>query len=260
MPTARTLLLTLLLSCAVSPAFTLLLPPSSSITGRSISSRSTSSHCRLPSFVRSGALRASSGDHHDVIIIGSGVAGLSCANSLLSPSDSPSSSPPSVLVLESSSTPGGRVATDAFTAPEGTYLLDRAFAVFITSYPASLATLDYPSLDLKAFEPGSLVLTDKGTISKVCDPLRRPLTLLAAVTSPVGSLLDKVKVALLLLRCFTTSVPELFQAPETSTREMLRDKYGFSEKFVDQFFRPFLEGIYLADVSEGVGVGVREWE
>jgi phytoene dehydrogenase-like protein len=188
-----------------------------------------------------------------VLIVGAGFSGQSaaCRQKLAQPSLE-------VRVLDEAAEPGGRVASSrsppakpGYTAAPG-YTLDRGFAVFIDSYPSLSAPglLDLPALDLRPFQPGSLVLTSPGKLSRVADPLRRPLDLLPALLAPVGSLADKVKVLPLLLRVFTSSPAELFAEPETSTLAALSDRYGFSPAFVASFFRPFLQGIFLAPLEE----------
>ena len=80
----------------------------------------------------------------DVIVVGGGLAGLSCARSLLRAGLRP-------LVLEASDAAGGRVRTDRVDG----FLLDRGFQVFLTAYPESRKVWDLPALGLRAFEPGA---------------------------------------------------------------------------------------------------------
>jgi phytoene dehydrogenase-like protein len=81
--------------------------------------------------------------HYPVIIIGAGVAGLTCAIYLKQKSI------PFVL-LESSDEVGGRVRTDRVDG----FLLDRGFQIFLTSYPEAKRVLNYEALQLKAFRSG----------------------------------------------------------------------------------------------------------
>lgn len=53
-----------------------------------------------------------------------------------------------------------------------------------------------------------------------------------------------MRIARLRLRVTRGPLEKLFQSPETSTSDFLRD-YGFSAKMVERFFRPFLGGIFL---------------
>jgi len=124
-----------------------------------------------------------------------------------------------------------------------------AFCFPDLTLPSSCLTDGIRQLDLSIFEPGSLIYKN-GKLSKVCDPLRRPGDLLSALMSPIGSFLDKLKVARLLLFSFTTSVDQIFDEKETSTLEALRNRWQFSEEFIDEFYRPFLGGIYLSELSD----------
>jgi phytoene dehydrogenase-like protein len=76
----------------------------------------------------------------EAVIIGAGLAGLSCAVSL-------EAAHVSVTLLEASDAPGGRVRTDLV---EG-FRLDRGFQVMLTAYPEAKRLLDYDALQLKKF-------------------------------------------------------------------------------------------------------------
>src|SRR5262245_38663538 len=82
--------------------------------------------------------------HPEVLIIGAGLAGLSCARHL-------ADSGISFEVIEASDGIGGRVRTDEH---EG-FLLDRGFQVLLTAYPEAQRTLDFHALELKKFRPGA---------------------------------------------------------------------------------------------------------
>ena len=74
----------------------------------------------------------------DVLIVGAGLAGLSCARYL-------ADSGISFQIIEASDGIGGRVRTDEHQG----FLLDRGFQVLLTAYPEAQRTLDYHSLDLR---------------------------------------------------------------------------------------------------------------
>lgn len=65
--------------------------------------------------------------------------------------------------------------------------------MFIESYPQSIEFFNYQDLKLKSFLPGALVRYN-GKFYTVSDPFRRPQDLLASLLSPIGSLVDKIKV------------------------------------------------------------------
>ena len=166
-------------------------------------------------------------------MVGAGVAGLNCAAKL-------HAAGVPVLLLEASSTVGGRVQTDVH--PEG-FLLDRGFQIFLTSYPEARESLEYAQLELQPFYAGALVHW-QGSFHRVADPLRHPIDGLASIPNPIGSPGDKIKVGLYRLKSLLGSVDDVFRAEETSTLQCLR-REGFSERIIDTFFRPFLGGIFF---------------
>ena len=168
----------------------------------------------------------------DTIVIGAGLAGLQCARTL-------HRSGQRVLLLEAADAVGGRVRTDIY---EG-FRLDRGFQVFIDAYPATRENLDYLSLDLRAFTSGALVW-HAGAFHKISDPWKHPDQLFATLCAPLGSFGDKVKIASLRASTTRLSLEEIFAKPETTTLLNLQ-KRGFSSRFIDGFFRPFLGGIFL---------------
>ena len=85
----------------------------------------------------------------DAIIVGGGIAGLSCATELHARGKS-------FVILEASDRVGGRVATDEVDG----FKLDRGFQVFLTAYPEAKRVLDYAALQLREFEPGAMVWVD----------------------------------------------------------------------------------------------------
>lgn len=168
----------------------------------------------------------------DVLVIGGGLAGLSCALRLREAGLA-------ALVLEARDGVGGRVRTDSV---EG-FSLDRGFQVLLTAYPEALGLLDFGALDLQRFDPGALVWYG-GKLHRVADPWRRPGQLAATLAAPIGTLTDKFKVGRLRARVRRGSLRELFERQETTTYEALRD-LGFSPAMIERFFVPFLGGIFL---------------
>jgi phytoene dehydrogenase-like protein len=167
-----------------------------------------------------------------VVIIGAGIAGLCCALRLQE-KDIP------CVVLEASDAPGGRVRTDRVDG----FLLDRGFQVLLTAYPEARRLLDYRALRLRTFAPGALVrIQDK--LHRLSDPFRQPWTLPATLLAPVGSLADKLAIARLRSRVRQGPVEEIWKRPETSSLEALQN-FGFTQRMIDSFFRPFFGGIFL---------------
>eukprot|EP01082_Thalassiosira_pseudonana_P014573 g12935.t1 g12935 contig7:497513-498326(-) len=143
----------------------------------------------------------------DVCIIGAGISGLTAAITTAEESKQHNKHP-SILVLEADSDVGGRVRSDY--TPDG-FTLDRGFAVFIEQYPNSKELLDYDALKLAQFLPGARVKLSGGDqLALVSDPLRRRSDILKAITSPVGTLVDKARLAPLIYTVVTKNVDELF--------------------------------------------------
>ena len=168
----------------------------------------------------------------DVVIIGGGLAGLSCAKTL---KDHGIQS----LVLEANDSVGGRVQTDAVDG----FLLDRGFQVFSAAYPEAQRALDFTALRLKPFHSGALVRVD-GHFHRVADPYRHPSHAFQTLAAPIGTLADKFRIAQLRKKVLSGSLQELFNRPETSTLQYLQDM-RFSPSMINRFFRPFLGGIFL---------------
>ena len=168
----------------------------------------------------------------DVVIVGAGLAGLCCARELQAKGIS-------FQIIEASNGIGGRVRTDAVDG----FLLDRGFQVLLTAYPEAKRTLDYARLELKAFVPGALSWY-AGRMNKLVDPWRTPGAWKEAFSSEFGTLMDKLRIVRLRSRVRRTSIEEIFQRPERSTKEALQAE-GFSSEMIHRFFRPFLGGILL---------------
>ncbi len=171
-------------------------------------------------------------DRADVLVVGAGLAGLSCARIL-------SEAGVDVHVLEASDAVGGRVRTDDVDG----FLLDRGFQVLLTAYEEVQAQVDMAALDLKSFRPGSLIWDGRGLVH-LSDPWREPAAAFASLRARVGTLKDKMTVAALRHRVLSKPPEACFEGRDRSTREELEAK-GLSAGFIDAFFRPFLGGVFL---------------
>jgi phytoene dehydrogenase-like protein len=167
-----------------------------------------------------------------VVIVGAGVSGLCCALRLQEKNVP-------FVILEASDAPGGRVRTDRVDG----FLLDRGFQVLLTAYPEARRLLDYKALKLRAFAPGALVRTG-GKLHRVADPFRQPWAVPATLMAPIGTLADKLLIARLRKHVLAGPLDGIWTRPETSALEALRS-FGFSQKMIDSFFRPFFGGIFL---------------
>lgn len=168
----------------------------------------------------------------DVLIVGGGMAGLSCAREL-------DRNGADWALLESSDRLGGRVKTDELDG----FRLDHGFQVLLTAYPALRGWIDLDELQLSRFLPGAQI-RHSGQFHRLADPLRAPRHLLATLRAPMATLRDRWLVARLSSYVWRASLDELWASPETSTAEWLR-AFGFSQRMIDGFFRPFFGGIFL---------------
>lgn len=167
----------------------------------------------------------------DVIVVGAGLSGLSCARRL-------TEAGLSVQVLEAGDGVGGRARTDIV---EG-FKLDRGFQVFNTGYPVVPKVFDLDALALRPFEPGALVYSG-GTRTRMADPLRRPRGVLGTLRAPIGTLRDKLAIGALSGYAAASPIRLLTSAPEESTARFL-GRHA-SPEMVEKFLRPFLAGVFL---------------
>ncbi|NNF34583.1 MAG: FAD-dependent oxidoreductase [Saprospiraceae bacterium] len=167
-----------------------------------------------------------------VIIIGAGIAGLTAAIELEKNGFSP-------MIYEASDKVGGRVKTDHIDG----YRLDHGFQVLLTAYPEAQQYLNYEALDLKTFFPGAVIYDGNETFA-LSDPLRQPSTLFTMLMSPVGTFSDKIKMWSMSRMLKKKSLDQIFMENEMSTLQYLKD-YGFTEKIINHFFKPFFSGIFL---------------
>jgi phytoene dehydrogenase-like protein len=168
----------------------------------------------------------------EVVIIGAGLAGLSCALSL-------DAAGIPVTLLEAADRSGGRVTTDLV---EG-FRLDRGFQVLLTAYPEAKRLLDYDALQLKNFEPGALVWHG-GKFHRFVDPVRNPAGAAQLLFDNIVPLADKLNVAKLRTRVQAGTWEEMFARPEKTTRDYLQ-AVPFSAGIIERFFEPLFGGIFL---------------
>lgn len=167
-----------------------------------------------------------------VIVIGAGLAGLATATRLNSQNIP-------FLLLEASDAVGGRVRTDVVDG----FLLDRGFQIFITAYPEAQRLLDYQALDLRKFYSGARIYFD-GRFHTVADPLCHFFDSVKSLTNPIGSVIDKLLIALTRIQVLSKSDDEIMRADEVPTIDLLK-KIGFSDSIVERFFQPFFGGIFF---------------
>jgi len=169
----------------------------------------------------------------DVLIVGAGLAGLCCGRRL-------AQCGVSFRILESSDGVGGRMRTDTVDG----FRLDRGFHLFLTELPEAKRVLDYDELRLATYYPGALVRKG-GRFLRLAHPLRKPLAGLASMFAGVGTLRDKFRLANFAER--VAAKPPEFQltTPEDLTLDCLRWQGRFSERMIEEFFKPFFSGVFL---------------
>jgi phytoene dehydrogenase-like protein len=169
----------------------------------------------------------------DVIVIGAGLTGLRAAMEL-------STAGASVIVIERSSSVGGRVKT---IVQDGC-LLDKGFQVIHTAYP-ELSRLDLlPDLNLKAFTAGARIqFSDGSRPTDILSPIHHPLASLRALVTRDCSVGD-------LLKCAPIVLPRFRKQPRLmgiSFYKLLQSK-RFTERFHSGFLKPMLRGVLLDEL------------
>ncbi len=131
-----------------------------------------------------------------VIIVGAGLAGLSCARRLME-DDIP------FLILEANQRIGGRLKTDTIDG----FTLNRGFQVLQTAYPEARRVLAYDRLGLKPFAPGAIIRID-GRFHKIADPRRHPQDLWHTLSAPIRTMADRIRMIRLALNYVSISRPK----------------------------------------------------
>lgn len=166
-----------------------------------------------------------------IIIIGAGLSGLACAKTLQDQNRH-------YLLFEQSSEVGGRIKT--MSTSDG-YKLDHGFQVLLTSYPELKNFIDLKTLDLKLFNSGSLIYNGQKT-QLLANPILHPSRLIAEMISNFPSFKDKILVLKLLIQI---NLPFGKKDLKNITTLTYLVDFGFSQKFIDLFWQPFLTGVFL---------------
>ncbi|MEE2639016.1 MAG: NAD(P)/FAD-dependent oxidoreductase [Planctomycetota bacterium] len=169
-----------------------------------------------------------------IIIAGGGLSGLTCANRLQAKGYKP-------VLLEAADELGGRIRTDRHKG----FLLDRGFQVLLNSYPTPQRLLDFNSLKLGSFEPGALIRMGQ-RFHQLSDPWRRPGHLFSTAFSRVATFPDKIRMWKLRRETSRLAANSGEWLPEKTTLQYLRE-FGFSNRLIDRFFRPFFGGVFLEE-------------
>tara|TARA_Y100000996_G_scaffold18857_1_gene13961 strand:- start:5246 stop:6400 length:1155 start_codon:yes stop_codon:yes gene_type:complete len=158
-----------------------------------------------------------------IIIIGSGLSGLSCAHYL-------NKSKFDVKIFEKKAYPGGKVASENID----NFICDAGFQVLLNNYNEVKRLGIYSKLDLKHFDSGAEIYTKRRNF-KVFNPLFHPLKFSKSNILSVFTIADIFKILLL----FVT-----FKIKKEKVGELFK-KY-FSNNSRKLFLEPFFKGIFLS--------------
>ena len=162
-----------------------------------------------------------------VVIVGGGLSGIACARKLQERNID-------FFLLEASDHLCGRVRTEKTDG----FIFDYGFQVFNSAYKKTNELLKDTGIEFNSFRSGALIKTDKG-LYPLCDPLREPKFLLKTLISPVGSFADRLRMLALRFDTLRSSLT----LDNSIEAELV--KRGFTASMIEQFFRPFLGGVFL---------------
>jgi protoporphyrinogen oxidase len=167
-----------------------------------------------------------------ITIIGAGISGLITAIELEKLGFNPT-------IIEASDRVGGRVKTDIVDGLQ----LDHGFQVLLEAYPQAKKYLNYKTLELQKLIPGAVIYKN-GKTTLIGDPLRDFSLLFPTLVADVGSIKDKLAIFKLNLSLKNKSLEAIFDSEQVSTLQYLKAK-GFSDRIIQNFFKPFFSGIFL---------------
>jgi Flavin containing amine oxidoreductase len=174
---------------------------------------------------------------HDVVIIGAGLAGLTCAVDLTSRGLD-------VAVLEASDAVGGRIRTDRMDG----MLLDRGFQLLNPAYPALAGLVDLPALSLQSFAAG-VVVASRGTRTVLADPIRSPRDVRGLLAGTTGSPVEKACFLAYAMRCALLPPRRLRRLPDIGYGAAL-DRAQVTGRLREAVLEPFLAGVLAEDAQE----------
>lgn len=166
-----------------------------------------------------------------IVIVGAGLAGLTAGRALWDAGCR------DFLICEQKAQVGGRLATES----DGEFLFDVGFAVLNPAYPMIAKYLSLSDLELQYFDAGALLLHGKGQISTLFDPVAHPEKALSMIAQDFPSWPDRLRTLALRMR---TKPPQRPRDDGVTAIESLRS-LGFSELYIEKFFRPFFAGVFL---------------
>ena len=159
-----------------------------------------------------------------VVIIGSGLSGLSCAHYL-------DKNKYDVHIYEQKSSSGGRVNSENIDGN----ICDVGFQVLLNNYDELKRLNIYDNLDLKYFDSGAQIWTENRILS-LYNPLKHPFKFLKTNIFNIFTIADIFKVLSLFIFKNKNS--------QQTAGEYINS--NFSEKSRKLFFYPFFRGVFLS--------------
>ncbi len=157
-----------------------------------------------------------------IVIVGSGLSGLSCAYHLKKNGINSS-------IYDQSHKIGGRIFSENIDG----FICDNGFQILLNNYEEVKKILDYKDLNMKYFESGAKIYTDS-KILKVYNPVFNPIKSLKSDFNQIFSYSDYFNV-----------IKTLFIKNQMSTKQYLT--HSFSKSANKLFFEPFFKGVFLDD-------------
>ena len=157
-----------------------------------------------------------------ILIIGSGLSGLSCATYL-------DKNKFDVSIYEKSDTPGGRVSSEIIDGN----ICDVGFQVLLNNYDEVNRLGVYSTLNLKYFDSGAEIY-DNGQILSIYSPLKHPYKFIKSNIIRMFTLSDVISL-----------LKSLFVKSDLKHANQYVNK-NFSDKSQKLFFYPFFRGVFLS--------------
>ena len=174
--------------------------------------------------------------HHDVVIVGAGLAGLAAARELAIHGVD-------VQVFEAADAAGGRVRSDVVDG----FTLDRGFQLYNPAYPEAARVLDHEALNLHPLTRGMDIVRSTSTgraVLRLADPRSPGNWHTSALSRAAGTITGKARFA-----AYARTVAKLsghqFDERVDEPAQVALARAGVDATMIDHVIRPFLTGVFL---------------